>query len=394
MKCPKCNARNKSLARFCIECGQGLQVTQKASLSAQTCSKCGKSYPEGTKFCTVDGTPLQHATQPGETLTAVNTKRTVSDATTSPESLDTATVSSGMLPPKPKKGKVIALVAIAIAVLGASAFFLKSNGNSSEKVDNVLVSKIDSAPVSKTVAPVETASKSSLRTEEVKPRPDNKSNTSPKGTVTEKADNAPVSKNVAPVETASKSSLGTQEVKPRPDNKSNTSLKSTATEFKETADKKQKDPNSASPGGAAKQTFSDSTDIVVRELSDDDEGSKAAKASTSPSGTSPSDDSSSGAGPSGGKLEIWHSTLFAWKKDKDKSQKKNFLKLHKELVANPDPSMIKSVEPLLREDNGHIQLYALKLLRACGYSNMDELKWVSENTSSFRVKYTAKKMMK
>ena len=42
MQCPKCAQENPAQARFCLQCGNGLQVT---------CAKCGTELPPGARFC-------------------------------------------------------------------------------------------------------------------------------------------------------------------------------------------------------------------------------------------------------------------------------------------------------------------------------------------------------
>ena len=42
MKCPKCQSDNPESAKFCGECGAGLEVC---------CPQCGKKNPAGGKFC-------------------------------------------------------------------------------------------------------------------------------------------------------------------------------------------------------------------------------------------------------------------------------------------------------------------------------------------------------
>jgi len=44
MKCPHCQAENRSGAKFCIDCGQSL-------LTELLCPNCGKSSPPRSKFC-------------------------------------------------------------------------------------------------------------------------------------------------------------------------------------------------------------------------------------------------------------------------------------------------------------------------------------------------------
>src|SRR6185503_19240848 len=42
MDCPRCQAANEAGARFCEECGAGLEIA---------CSKCGSRIPAGKNFC-------------------------------------------------------------------------------------------------------------------------------------------------------------------------------------------------------------------------------------------------------------------------------------------------------------------------------------------------------
>src|SRR5262245_29774582 len=49
MKCPRCQHKNPSHARFCLECGVRL---------ALTCAKCHSALPAGAKFCLECGEPV------------------------------------------------------------------------------------------------------------------------------------------------------------------------------------------------------------------------------------------------------------------------------------------------------------------------------------------------
>ena len=42
MQCPKCQTVNNETAKFCLECGQKLEVK---------CPQCGHSAPPSAKFC-------------------------------------------------------------------------------------------------------------------------------------------------------------------------------------------------------------------------------------------------------------------------------------------------------------------------------------------------------
>lgn len=55
MKCPKCHFDNRAEARFCLECGQKLEVT---------CPQCGKKLPPAAKFCDGCGQVLSPASPP------------------------------------------------------------------------------------------------------------------------------------------------------------------------------------------------------------------------------------------------------------------------------------------------------------------------------------------
>ncbi|NIQ40093.1 MAG: AAA family ATPase [Proteobacteria bacterium] len=50
MKCPKCQAENREEAKFCIQCGDGLELN---------CPKCNKTLPPGAKFCDTCGQKLE-----------------------------------------------------------------------------------------------------------------------------------------------------------------------------------------------------------------------------------------------------------------------------------------------------------------------------------------------
>lgn len=42
MKCPKCQSENREGAKFCLECGEKLELV---------CPQCGKTFPLTAKFC-------------------------------------------------------------------------------------------------------------------------------------------------------------------------------------------------------------------------------------------------------------------------------------------------------------------------------------------------------
>jgi len=50
MKCPKCQFENKEGAKFCLECGEGLEFK---------CPQCGKILPLLAKFCDECGQRLE-----------------------------------------------------------------------------------------------------------------------------------------------------------------------------------------------------------------------------------------------------------------------------------------------------------------------------------------------
>jgi class 3 adenylate cyclase len=54
MKCPKCQFDNREGAKFCLECGEKLEIK---------CPHCGKKIPLSAKFCDECG---QHLTLPAE----------------------------------------------------------------------------------------------------------------------------------------------------------------------------------------------------------------------------------------------------------------------------------------------------------------------------------------
>ena len=50
MKCPKCQAENRDSAKFCIECGEKLEIK---------CPQCNKPVPPSAKFCDECGHELK-----------------------------------------------------------------------------------------------------------------------------------------------------------------------------------------------------------------------------------------------------------------------------------------------------------------------------------------------
>ena len=56
MKCPKCQFENREGARFCLECGEKLELD---------CPKCGKTFPLSARFCDECGRRLGELEEPG-----------------------------------------------------------------------------------------------------------------------------------------------------------------------------------------------------------------------------------------------------------------------------------------------------------------------------------------
>jgi len=50
MKCPKCRFENREGAKFCLECGEGLELK---------CPRCGSPVPAPAKFCDGCGSDLR-----------------------------------------------------------------------------------------------------------------------------------------------------------------------------------------------------------------------------------------------------------------------------------------------------------------------------------------------
>jgi hypothetical protein len=50
MKCPKCQFENEEQAKFCLDCGERLEIE---------CPQCGKTFPLLTKFCNQCGHDLR-----------------------------------------------------------------------------------------------------------------------------------------------------------------------------------------------------------------------------------------------------------------------------------------------------------------------------------------------
>ncbi len=55
MKCPKCQTDNRGKSKFCIECGNILEIN---------CSKCNNLNPPGSKFCEECGQNLTIPSEP------------------------------------------------------------------------------------------------------------------------------------------------------------------------------------------------------------------------------------------------------------------------------------------------------------------------------------------
>ena len=54
MQCPKCRFDNREEAKFCIDCGNKLEIN---------CSKCSHLNPPATKFCEECGSSLTLASE-------------------------------------------------------------------------------------------------------------------------------------------------------------------------------------------------------------------------------------------------------------------------------------------------------------------------------------------
>lgn len=50
MKCPKCEFENEEEAKFCLDCGERLEIE---------CPLCGKAFPLFAKFCNQCGQDLR-----------------------------------------------------------------------------------------------------------------------------------------------------------------------------------------------------------------------------------------------------------------------------------------------------------------------------------------------
>ena len=55
MKCPKCHADNPEDSKFCLECGERMELK---------CPQCGKVNPSGSKFCNECGHNLALPSEP------------------------------------------------------------------------------------------------------------------------------------------------------------------------------------------------------------------------------------------------------------------------------------------------------------------------------------------
>jgi hypothetical protein len=60
MICDGCKRELPSNVKFCPACGKAV-TGDHSPAGALRCPKCGAAYPDGTKFCRVDGQPLQPA---------------------------------------------------------------------------------------------------------------------------------------------------------------------------------------------------------------------------------------------------------------------------------------------------------------------------------------------
>ena len=54
MKCPKCQFENEERSKFCLECGQRLELE---------CPQCGKILPLLAKFCNQCGQRLEEVAE-------------------------------------------------------------------------------------------------------------------------------------------------------------------------------------------------------------------------------------------------------------------------------------------------------------------------------------------
>lgn len=66
MKCPKCQFENEEGAKFCLECGEGLELK---------CPQCGKALPLLAKFCNECGQRLDEAVETQEKVPATDSAR-------------------------------------------------------------------------------------------------------------------------------------------------------------------------------------------------------------------------------------------------------------------------------------------------------------------------------
>ena len=57
MKCPNCSLENREGAKFCLECGETLDLQ---------CSSCGKNLAPAAKFCDECGHRLDHVAKAEE----------------------------------------------------------------------------------------------------------------------------------------------------------------------------------------------------------------------------------------------------------------------------------------------------------------------------------------
>ncbi len=55
MKCPKCQFENEEGAKFCLECGERLDLE---------CPQCGKTLPLMAKFCNQCGQKIEEVIEP------------------------------------------------------------------------------------------------------------------------------------------------------------------------------------------------------------------------------------------------------------------------------------------------------------------------------------------
>ena len=130
MYCTECGANMPEGTKFCTSCGAPLQSELPARRVAEpTCPICGAQMPVGTKFCTQCGAPLgvsRMATQPGPHPSAgsspyISSPSTVAAAEVGPRKADSHT---GLI-----VGGVAAAAVIALALGGYSMGLFGTGGS-------------------------------------------------------------------------------------------------------------------------------------------------------------------------------------------------------------------------------------------------------------------------